>query len=253
MPQTGSWGTPFAEAESFARSGLAGASHTPQLGVHGLASDSAISGSSEAAPSGFGSYFDRIQNDSNHIPRLDRLDKTAHSDRAGNDFTEFGFRQFFQSFRGFVELLQQHQQLGHPLIVDLQVGIGINFAGYTVEPHVFNGGMKKQRIYFVHRCLSDFLRLGDSDLLHTGSPIRRLITSPHAPVVSTFTSESRRKDDGRLSQREGILRLKFSYAVMFQRRAIEQNEQSGNFRSSNCICALARGGGALDTGAAPAR
>ena len=72
-------------------------------------SDSAIPGSSEADSSGLGSYSDRIQNDSNHIPRLDRIHKTAHSDRAANDFIEFGFRQFFQSFRGFVELFQQHQ------------------------------------------------------------------------------------------------------------------------------------------------
>jgi hypothetical protein len=66
------------------------------------------------------------------------------------------------------------------------------------------------------------LRLGDSDLLHAGFRIRRLIISPHVGVVSTFSGERRTKGDGRLSQREGILRLTFSYAVMFHRRAIDK-------------------------------
>src|SRR6202007_541289 len=39
----------------------------------------------------------------------------------------------------------------------------------------------------------------------------RLPTNPHFSVVSTFSGEHGRQNDGRLSQRSGIWRLKFSY------------------------------------------
>ena len=60
--------------------------------------------------------------------------------------------------------------------------------------------------------------------------IGRPITGPHVIVVSTFSGESRRKDNGRLSRRDGILIFKFSYAVMFYRRAIETNQESDNLQ-----------------------
>jgi hypothetical protein len=53
--------------------------------------------------------------------------------------------------------------------------------------------------------------------LHSSSDYR-----PAVSVVSTFSGESRRKGGGRLSQRQGILKLKFSYARMFPRRAIDK-------------------------------
>src|ERR1035437_9478063 len=52
-------------------------------------------------------------------------------------------------------------------------------------------------------------------------------------VVSTFSGESRRKGDGRLSQRQGILKLKFSYVGRFQRRAIDKT-------SNRAICSVRR-------------
>ena len=63
--------------------------------------------------------------------------------------------------------------------------------------------------------------------------IRRPIDGPYVSVVSTLSGESRRKGDGRLSQREGILNLKFSYAVMFHRRAIDKT-------SNRAICSVRR-------------
>jgi hypothetical protein len=81
------------------------------------------------------------------------------------------------------------------------------------------------RKYFAERPVDTTNTLLDHSHLPLFSPvnelfvIRRPITGPHVIAVSTFSAESRRKDNGRLSQRDGILTFKFSYAVMFYRRA----------------------------------
>jgi hypothetical protein len=61
--------------------------------------------------------------------------------------------------------------------------------------------------------LESSLGLGDSNLLHTGSPPLQLITSSCISIVLTFSRE------GGLSQREGIFRLKFNYTVHVKREA----------------------------------
>jgi hypothetical protein len=61
-----------------------------------------------------------------------------------------------------------------------------------------------------------FLSLGDSDLLHTTSPIRHLADQSPVIVGSNFSDEHRTEGGERPSPREGISKLNFSYAVMFK-------------------------------------
>ncbi len=109
------------------------------------------------------------------------------------------------------------------------------------------------------------LRLCDSVLLPNGPPVLRLITSPHVSFVSTFSNELRREGDGGLSQRDGILTLKFSYVVYEQREAAGRSKFNFAHRVSQsrdptkraiwrckmegvCICALTTGAGVLGLG-----
>jgi hypothetical protein len=64
------------------------------------------------------------------------------------------------------------------------------------------------------------LRLGDSNLLHSESPILQLVTSSCISIVLTFSAEHRREGEGGLSQPEGIFRRKFNYTVHVKRGII---------------------------------
>jgi hypothetical protein len=113
------------------------------------------------------------------------------------------------------------------------------------------------RKYFAERPVDTTNTLLDHAHLPLFSPvnepfvIRRPITGPHVIVVSTFSGESRRKDNGRLSQRDGILTFKFSYAVMFYRRANDK-PAIGQFAVWGLHLRAGDEGGVLDTGSAPA-
>jgi hypothetical protein len=77
-------------------------------------------------------------------------------------------------------------------------------------------GTPLQRETFVTFRRADSL----STILHSvGQKVYRAPYQPHISVVLTFLDEHRREGDDGLSQREGILKLKFSYLVYEKRQA----------------------------------